>query len=254
MNKKHFIYVIGNKNKYELVEDMNDVARPTIVNKTNYKYKYNGKEWHDELGLNMYDMDMRQYLTIARWVVMDPIVHHSMSPYNSFDNNPVFWADPSGADAEGSDALVRRKFDDFGMYILPHQRGEAREVLQNKSKEKEEEGNDDIIFINNKREEIGRIVLDGDHVYIKVDTDSVPPSPIEVELVDVSAQLGMNLDAIGINIEVSGVLGGGLQLGFNFTYFLNGKDAGNLYGYNYFGGGVGLEGSIGVYAVGSVFN
>lgn len=42
---------------------------------------------------------MRQYdPAIARWVVMDPVIHHSMSPYNAFDNNPVFWADPSGAD------------------------------------------------------------------------------------------------------------------------------------------------------------
>ena len=43
-------------------------------------------------------MDMRQYdPAIARWVVMDPVIHHSMSPYSSFDGSPVFWADPSGA-------------------------------------------------------------------------------------------------------------------------------------------------------------
>jgi len=66
-----------------------------------YKYKYNGKEWQDELGLGMYDMDMRQYdPAIARWVVMDPVIHHSVSPYSAFDNNPVFWADPSGAAPE----------------------------------------------------------------------------------------------------------------------------------------------------------
>jgi len=65
-----------------------------------YKYKYNGKEWQDELGVNMYDMDMRQYdPAIARWIVQDPVVHYNFSPYNAFDNNPVFWADPSGADS-----------------------------------------------------------------------------------------------------------------------------------------------------------
>jgi hypothetical protein len=32
-------------------------------------------------------------------VVIDPVVHYNFSPYNAFDNNPVFWADPSGADA-----------------------------------------------------------------------------------------------------------------------------------------------------------
>ncbi|MCL9805438.1 DUF6443 domain-containing protein [Flavobacterium amniphilum] len=66
----------------------------------NHKYKYNGKEFQDELGLGMYSMDMRQYdPAIARWVVLDPITHHDFSPYSSFDNNPVFWADPSGADS-----------------------------------------------------------------------------------------------------------------------------------------------------------
>ena len=46
----------------------------------------------------MYAMDMRQYdPAIGRWVVQDPIVHFNYSPYSAFDNNPVFWADPSGA-------------------------------------------------------------------------------------------------------------------------------------------------------------
>ena len=67
-----------------------------------YQYKYNGKELQTELGLNMYDMDMRDYdPAIGRWVNQDPIIHYSMSPYTAFDNNPVFFADPSGADAEG---------------------------------------------------------------------------------------------------------------------------------------------------------
>ncbi|NHN28161.1 type IV secretion protein Rhs [Flavobacterium jejuense] len=64
------------------------------------QYKYNGKELQTELGLNMYAMDMRQYdPAIARWVVQDPVIHENFSPYSAFDNNPVFWADPSGADA-----------------------------------------------------------------------------------------------------------------------------------------------------------
>jgi len=38
---------------------------------------------------------------LARWMVQDPVIHHNKSPYNAFDNNPVYFADPSGADAEG---------------------------------------------------------------------------------------------------------------------------------------------------------
>jgi len=48
----------------------------------------------------MYDMDMRDYdPAIGRWVSQDPVVHFDYSPYSAFDNNPVFWSDPSGADS-----------------------------------------------------------------------------------------------------------------------------------------------------------
>ena len=46
-------------------------------------------------------MPLRQYdPAIARWTGIDPVTHHSMSTYTAFDNNPAFWADPSGADGE----------------------------------------------------------------------------------------------------------------------------------------------------------
>jgi len=46
-------------------------------------------------------MDLRAYdPAIARWTGIDPVTHHSMSPYMAFDGNPVFWADPSGANSE----------------------------------------------------------------------------------------------------------------------------------------------------------
>src|SRR5690606_12117267 len=64
------------------------------------KYQYNGKEFEDSFGLNIYEMDLRQYdPAIGRWTVQDPVIHHEFSPYSAFDNNPAYWADPSGADA-----------------------------------------------------------------------------------------------------------------------------------------------------------
>lgn len=72
----------------------------------NYAYKFNGMEWQDELELNLYDMDMRDYdPAIGRWTGIDPVTHHSMSPYCAFDNNPVFWRDPSGADGLPPEAI-----------------------------------------------------------------------------------------------------------------------------------------------------
>lgn len=64
------------------------------------KFKYNGVELEESLGLNLYEMDVRSYdPAIARFTSIDPVTHHSMSTFTAFDNNPVFWADPSGADA-----------------------------------------------------------------------------------------------------------------------------------------------------------
>jgi hypothetical protein len=52
------------------------------------------------MGLGLYAMDARQYdPAIGRFTSIDPIVHHSQSTYAAFDNNPAFWADPSGAAA-----------------------------------------------------------------------------------------------------------------------------------------------------------
>jgi RHS repeat-associated protein len=66
-----------------------------------HKYGFNGVEETSELGLNLLEMKMRHYdPTIARWVVMDPVIHHDYTPYQAFDNNPVFWIDPSGANSE----------------------------------------------------------------------------------------------------------------------------------------------------------
>jgi RHS repeat-associated protein len=63
------------------------------------KYKFNGCEYQDELGLNLYDMDFRDYdPAIGRWFGIDPVTHFDQSPYNAFDGNPVTFADPSGAD------------------------------------------------------------------------------------------------------------------------------------------------------------
>lgn len=75
------------------------------------KYQYNGKEFEDNFGLNIYAMDLRQYdPAIGRWVVQDPVIHHEFSPYSAFDNNPVYWADPSGADASPSAVTIMELF------------------------------------------------------------------------------------------------------------------------------------------------
>ncbi|WP_281681684.1 RHS repeat domain-containing protein, partial [Zunongwangia profunda] len=64
------------------------------------KFKYNGIEFEESAGLDLYEMDVRSYdPAIGRFTSLDPVTHFSQSTYTAFDNNPVFWSDPSGADS-----------------------------------------------------------------------------------------------------------------------------------------------------------
>ena len=61
------------------------------------RYRYNGKELNEELGL--YDYGARNYdPTTARWLQVDPLAgdYASMSPYNYVLNNPLIFIDPDG--------------------------------------------------------------------------------------------------------------------------------------------------------------
>ncbi|WP_415711182.1 RHS repeat-associated core domain-containing protein, partial [Flavobacterium branchiophilum] len=83
-----------------------------------YNYKYNGKEYQDELELNVYTMDARNYdPAIARWFVIDPITHFSATTYGAFNDNPIFWADPSGMAGEHYDWEKKSYVDSSGKTV-----------------------------------------------------------------------------------------------------------------------------------------
>ncbi|PJC06076.1 MAG: hypothetical protein CO068_13065, partial [Flavobacteriaceae bacterium CG_4_9_14_0_8_um_filter_34_30] len=84
----------------EALKTLKEAAPPTVpLQNPGYMYKFQTKELQDELGLNWYDFGLRQYdPALGRMLQIDPVTHHSQSPYTAFDNNPVFWSDPDGAD------------------------------------------------------------------------------------------------------------------------------------------------------------
>jgi RHS repeat-associated protein len=66
----------------------------------------------ESLGLDLYEMDVRSYdPTIGRFNGIDPVTHFTQGTSVAFDNNPVYWADPSGADST-ADWMERNKLTD----------------------------------------------------------------------------------------------------------------------------------------------
>ncbi|WP_159439397.1 DUF6443 domain-containing protein [Tenacibaculum agarivorans] len=92
--KEKNYYPFGQKHK-----GYNDLVQPH-GNSMAQKFGYNGVEYNESLGLNLHEMDFRLYdPAIGRFNGIDPVTHHSQGTSVAFDNNPIFFADPSGADS-----------------------------------------------------------------------------------------------------------------------------------------------------------
>ncbi|TPD73746.1 RHS repeat domain-containing protein [Flavobacterium microcysteis] len=64
-----------------------------------YNYKYNGKEFQNEMGLDWYDYGARNYdPALGRWMNIDPLAEkrYENNPYMYANNNPTIFIDPDG--------------------------------------------------------------------------------------------------------------------------------------------------------------
>lgn len=117
-------YQKGSKGSLQILEESNYYPfglKHKNYNTNNYqptyKYKYNGKELQDELGLNMYDYGARNYdPALGRWMNIDPKAekYYSLSPYVYVADNPVNAIDPDGKDiiflTRNGDGSVKEQF------------------------------------------------------------------------------------------------------------------------------------------------
>jgi RHS repeat-associated protein len=71
--------------------------------KTINNYKFENKEWQDELGLNVYDFHARNYMPdIGRTTTYDPMAEdfYDFSPQSFLNNNPMSFIDPTGMSSD----------------------------------------------------------------------------------------------------------------------------------------------------------
>ncbi|MCB9427129.1 MAG: RHS repeat-associated core domain-containing protein [Flavobacteriales bacterium] len=105
---------------------------------------------------------------------------------------------------------------------------------------------DDIIFRNNDGKELARIIMEGPDINVNIDTNYTTDKPIVINPSKIAAEENVFVSAIGLSFEYSGVVGGGLEFDNTYVFYLGGQNKGELHSYVSKGGGVGLDGGIGV--------
>jgi len=136
-NNYHF-YIrdhLGN-NRVVLINSSNIVQRtnyypsglpfPNMENPEAQPYKYNGKEFDTEHGLNQYDYGARFYdAAIMRWHVPDPLTEkrYNNSPYTFCSNNPLNRIDPDGKWDVSVHVYKNRKEYGYGVAIVKDRNG-----------------------------------------------------------------------------------------------------------------------------------
>ncbi len=125
-NKYHY-YLQDHQGNNRVVIDQNGTVEETnhyypfggafACTKNAQPYKYNGKEFDSEKGLNWYDYGARHYdAALGRFTTIDPVMEkfYAASPYAYCANNPIRYVDPTGMEfTEESWKQINRLIDDI---------------------------------------------------------------------------------------------------------------------------------------------
>jgi RHS repeat-associated protein len=117
----------------------------STTSQPNYKYKFQNKEWQDELSLNLYDFGGRLYDPASvRTTTHDPLAEkfYDLSPQSFLNNNPLSFIDPTGSEAEKvkppDDYIIKRNGtievtktnDKFDRFSIENKDGTTSKVAQ----------------------------------------------------------------------------------------------------------------------------
>jgi RHS repeat-associated protein len=91
----------------------------SLGNSLAQKYRFNGMELDESFEvLNTYDFGARNYdPALGRWMNVDPLAEITMQPYSAFNNNPIYYTDPTGMIAEPPVNGLEWFADDTGEYF-----------------------------------------------------------------------------------------------------------------------------------------
>jgi RHS repeat-associated protein len=104
---------------------MSDIS----TSSTDNRFRYNGKEYQNDLGLEWYDYGARMYdPALARWHSVDPMAEDlaGVTPYNYCFNNPISYNDPTGMLGEHSTYITSSFTDPTGKVIEHKDDGDPR--------------------------------------------------------------------------------------------------------------------------------
>jgi len=135
------------------------------VNSVASRFKFGGKEFNDELGLDWYDFGARNYdAALGRWMNIDPLADFApeLTPYRYAASNPIFFNDPDGlwefrydSDTETLSLVKTKKDDDWKR--LRTQTGLTKKQLKSMFGEDYKEKLDNLAFEDGETSEDGKI-------------------------------------------------------------------------------------------------